>query len=301
MTMKISYSKQLISFTDQITLLKQRGMVLGNETKALHLLQNISYYRLSGYWYPLLADKQRHIFKPGSTFEAAYNIYKFDSELRKLIIAELEKIEVAVRTQTAYILSTQYHAHWFEDSSLFSNPVRHTKVLAKIEEEYNRSDEEFITAFKAKYSDHFPPSWMTMEIASFGTLSILYGNLQPGRAKRSIAAYFGLPDTVFASWLHCIVYVRNICAHHSRLWNKILSIRPLMPRSPRNTFIALPASGTQQTYFVLSMIIYLLNTVNPNHSFISRFKELLNRYPSIDVRAMGFPINWENEKLWESV
>ena len=299
--MKISYSKQLISFTDQITLLKQRGMVLGNETKALHLLQNISYYRLSGYWYPLLADKQRHIFKPGSTFEAAYNIYKFDSELRKLIIAELEKIEVAVRTQTAYILSTQYHAHWFEDSSLFSNPVRHTKVLAKIEEEYNRSDEEFITAFKAKYSDHFPPSWMTMEIASFGTLSILYGNLQPGRAKRSIAAYFGLPDTVFASWLHCIVYVRNICAHHSRLWNKILSIRPLMPRSPRNTFIALPASGTQQTYFVLSMIIYLLNTVNPNHSFISRFKELLNRYPSLDVRAMGFPINWENEKLWESV
>lgn len=299
--MKISYSKQLISFTDQITLLKQRGMVLGNETKALHLLQNISYYRLSGYWYPLLADKQRHIFKPGSTFEAAYNIYKFDSELRKLIIAELEKIEVAVRTQTAYILSTQYHAHWFEDSSLFSNPVRHTKVLAKIEEEYNRSDEEFITAFKAKYSDYFPPSWMTMEIASFGTLSILYGNLQPGRAKRSIAAYFGLPDTVFASWLHCIVYVRNICAHHSRLWNRILSIRPLMPRSPRNTFIALPASGTQQTYFVLSMIIYLLNTVNPNHSFISRFKELLNRYPSIDVRAMGFPINWENEKLWESV
>ncbi len=299
--MKISYSKQLISFTDQITLLKQRGLILGDELRALHLLQNISYYRLSGYWYPLLSDKQRHIFKPGSTFEAAYNIYKFDSELRKLIIAELEKIEVAVRTQTAYILSTQYHAHWFEDSSLFLNPVRHTKVLAKIEEEYNRSDEEFITAFKAKYSDHFPPSWMTMEIASFGTLSILYGNLQPGRAKRSIAAYFGLPDTVFASWLHCIVYVRNICAHHSRLWNKILSIRPLMPRSPRNTFIALPASGTQQTYFVLSMIIYLLNTVNPNHSFISRFKELLNRYPSIDVRAMGFPINWENEKLWESV
>lgn len=111
MTIKIPYSKQLISFTDQITLLKQRGLILGDEVRALHLLQNISYYRLSGYWYPLLADKQRHIFKPGSTFEAAYNIYKFDSELRKLIIAELEKIEVAVRTQTAYILSTQYHAH----------------------------------------------------------------------------------------------------------------------------------------------------------------------------------------------
>ena len=72
-------------------------MVFEDEPKALHLLQNISYYRLSGYWYPLLTDKQQHIFKPGSTFETAYNIYKFDSELRKLIIAEIEKIEVAVR------------------------------------------------------------------------------------------------------------------------------------------------------------------------------------------------------------
>lgn len=298
-TNKTPYPKQLISFTDQISLLKQRGMVFGDEAKALHLLQNISYYRLSGYWYPLLADKQQHIFKPGSTFEAAYNIYKFDSELRKLIIAELEKIEVAVRTQTAYILSSQYHAHWFEDASLFSNPVCHAKILSKIDEEYSRSDEEFITAFKAKYSDHFPPSWITMEIASFGTLSILYGNLLPGRAKRSIAAYFGLADKVFASWLHCIVYVRNICAHHSRLWNRSLSIRPLMPRSPRNTFIVLPAGGTQQTYFVLSMIIYLLNTVNPNHSFVPRFCELLKRYPSIDVRAMGFPDDWKNENLWK--
>ena len=105
-------------------------MIFGDEPKALHLLQNISYYRLSGYWYPLLADKQQHIFKPGSTFETAYNIYKFDSELRKLIIAEIEKIEVAVRTQTAYILSSQHDAYWFEDSSLFSNPVRHAKLLS---------------------------------------------------------------------------------------------------------------------------------------------------------------------------
>ena len=140
-----------------LSLLKQRGLSFKDEAKALHLLQNISYYRLSGYWYPLLADKQNHIFKPGSTFETAYAIYKFDSELRKLIIAELEKIEIG---------------YWFTDTSLFSNSMRHAKILAKIDEEYQRSDEEFVTAFKSKYSDRFPPSWMTMEITSFGTLSI---------------------------------------------------------------------------------------------------------------------------------
>lgn len=296
---KIPYPKNLISFADQITLLKQRGLSFGDESKALHLLQNISYYRLSGYWYPLLADKQNHIFKPGSTFEAAYSIYKFDSELRKLISAELEKIEVAVRTQIAYLLSSQYNGYWFTDASLFNNPARHAQMVDKIDVEYQRSDEEFVTAFKAKYSNHFPPSWMILEITSFGTLSILYNNLVPGRAKRNIAAYFGLADTVFASWLHSIVYIRNICAHHCRLWNRTLSIRPLMPRSPRRPFVSLSASGTQQVYFILSMTVYLLNIINPNHSFVVRFKDLLSRYPSIDVRAMGFPANWKNEDIWK--
>lgn len=295
----IPYPKQLISFADQIDLLKQRGLSFTNESRALHLLQNISYYRLSGYWYPLLADKQNHRFKSGSTFEAAYNIYKFDSELRKLIITELEKIEIAVRTQTAYILSSQFGGHWFADASRFNNSMRHANILTKINEEYQRSDEEFVTAFKAKYSDSFPPSWITMEITSFGTLSILYNNLLPGQAKRKIAAYFGLPDTVFASWLHSIVYIRNICAHHCRLWNRTLSIRPLMPRSPRKPFVTLPPNGTRQVYFVLSMIVYLLDIINPDHSFVIKFKDLLNRYPSIDLRAMGFPTNWENENLWK--
>lgn len=48
---KVPYPKHLISFADQISLLKQRGLSFKDEAKALHLLQNISYYRLSGYWF----------------------------------------------------------------------------------------------------------------------------------------------------------------------------------------------------------------------------------------------------------
>ena len=125
-------------------------------------------------------------------------------------ITELEKIEVAVRTQTAYILSSQWDGYWFTDAFHFNNSVRHAKILSKIDEEYQLSDEEFVKAFKSKYSDPFLPSWITMEMSSLDTLSILYNNLLPGRVKWSIAAYFGLPDTVFASWLHSIVYIRNI-------------------------------------------------------------------------------------------
>lgn len=296
---KTHYPKQLISFEEQIALLKSRGLIFNDEAKALHLLQNISYYRLSGYWYPLLANKQTHLFKLGATFETAFEIYKFDSELRKLIMAELEKIEVAVRTQIVYTLSQQHDGYWFTNATNFTNPEKHRKIVAKIAEEYSRSDEEFIAAFKRKYSNEFPPSWMTMEITSFGSLSILYSSLKPGRDKREIAAYFGLADSVFASWLHSIVYIRNICAHHSRLWNRTLSIRPLMPKSPRMPFITTPIQGTRQTYFILSMIIYLLNTINPNHTFLTRLKTLFDQCPNIDIHAMGFPNRWAEEIPWK--
>ncbi|MDR2652087.1 MAG: Abi family protein [Prevotellaceae bacterium] len=90
---KILYSKPYLPYSVQIKLLKSRGMLFADETKASHLLRHISYYRFSGYWYPLLADKQNPVFKPNATFEAAFNLYKFDSELRKLVISELEKME----------------------------------------------------------------------------------------------------------------------------------------------------------------------------------------------------------------
>ncbi len=295
-------------YADQLQLLQQRGLVVENEPKAIHLLEVISYYRLSGYWYPMLADKQNHQFKFGSSFEAAFNIYKFDRELRLLVLRELEKIEVAVRAKMIYVLSLSHGAFWYSDPSNFSKPDRHADTLSKIGAEISRSDEDFIQAFYRNYSDSLPPCWMTLEVSSFGILSSLYSNLNPGRDKRAIASYFGLTDSVLASWLHSIVYLRNLCAHHSRLWNREMRIQPIIPRSPRKLFITQltytsPDSGmslplNSKAYFILSMIIYLMNTINPKHSVHQRFKMLLGKYPNIDTRAMGFPDSWQSEPLW---
>lgn len=296
--MKVAYTKQIQSFTNQINILKQRGMAFGNEPAAEAMLKRVSYYRMSGYWYPLLADRERHIFKSGVTFEQAAMLYDFDSNLRHLVMSYIEQIEVAVRTQMAYIMSNVTDGFWFEDSSLFSNINLHAKTLQNISDEYNRSDEQFVKAFKRKYSDPLPPSWMTLEITSFGTMSILYQQLQPGLPKRNVAAAFGVSDTVFVSWLHTLVYVRNICAHHARLWNRVFGIRPLMPRHPRHPFITLPTSGTQRVYFVLAIIRYILNNIDPRNTFVTELKTLLSKFPTVNPAAMGFPQGWNNEPLW---
>ena len=79
---KATFSKPRLSYAEQLELLQKRGLVIENKDKALYLLENISYYRLSGYWYPLLENKEEHLFKPNVSFETAFKIYCFDRKLR---------------------------------------------------------------------------------------------------------------------------------------------------------------------------------------------------------------------------
>ena len=295
---KTAYPKQIQSFAEQIRILKQRGLIITDEQQAEKLLRRVSYYRLSGYWYPFLADREQHIFKPGSKLEQAVLLYHFDSELRRLFLSALERIEIAVRTQIAYVMSMEKGGYWFEDETLFAKVGLYHNTIGRIADEFRRSDEQFVKAFKQKYTNPLPPSWMTLEITSFGTMSILYANLKPGQAKRNVAVAFGLADKVFASWLHTLVYIRNLCAHHSRLWNRTLGVRALMPKRIGGCFIQEPADGTQRTYFVASIITYLLNIIDPQNTFVADFKALLRKYPTVDPRAMGCPTGWEQEPLW---
>lgn len=293
-----NYTDKPLSFQQQIALLKGNGLSFADESKALHTLQQISYFRLKSYLMPLMSDKVLHTFKNDATFEQAYTLYKFDSRLRKLIAGELEKIEVSIRTQMAYTLSDEVDIYWFADDANFVSTTKHAGLVASLQSELDRTDDDQILLFKHKYDDAFPPSWMTMEVTSFGTLSMLYKLLKPSLTKRRIANYYGVSDSVFESWLHSIVYVRNICAHHSRLWNKTLRIRPLFPRKVNGTFISTPVRS-DRLYYVLCIIQYLLLKVNPNTTFPARLKALFAEFPDADISAMGFPKDWDKETLWQ--
>lgn len=307
---KIPYSKPALSYSDQLSKLKQRGLIISNDNKALHLLEQLSYYRLSGYWYPLLQiPKSNHQFKPNSKFDHAFKMYCFDRKLRSLILSQLEKIEISLRAKMIYILSMEYGPHWHVEPSHFNRIDRFNKVKDKIKIEISRSDEEFLINFKSKYSDELPPSWISFEVSSFGTISMLYSNLKPVRAKRSIANFYGLNEKYFESWIHTLVYIRNVCAHHSRLWNKELQISPQKPRTvnpksgrpypfPSKDWIDTSSVNVKRLYMSISIIGYFLQTVNPHNSFKSKLSALFTTYPSINIGAMNFPSNWQSEPLW---
>lgn len=252
---------------------------------------------MKSYLMPFRTPGSRN-FKPGAGFDDAYNLYKFDSELRKMICSEMEKIEISIRTQMSLIMGDEAGVFWFEESSNFRDANRHAGLLANLQSELRRSDDDAIFDFQCRYSNPYPPSWMTFEISSFGTLSMMYRWLNAGHARRKVARFYGLTDTVMESWLHSIVYIRNICAHHSRLWNRRLSINALVPRHTNLPFINIPAD-TKRVYYIMSIMLYFLQSVNPQNTFAARFASLLAKYPNVDVSAMGFPIDWRSESLWQ--
>jgi abortive infection bacteriophage resistance protein len=292
-----TYNQPQISVKDQIELLKSDGLIFQDEERARHLLENVSMFRMKNYLNPFRQRGNRR-FRKNTTFDDVYKIYMFDSELRNLVYSELEKIEISIRTQLSLIMGDVAGIYWFEDSSNFRNTNRHILLLNKLADELRRSDDEAIVAFKRRYSNPFPPSWITFEVSSFGTLSMMYRWINAGKARRKVARFYGLSDTVMESWLHSIVYVRNICTHHSRLWNRKLSINAMIPRRTLKPFINIPKE-TKKVYYVLSIILYFLETVNSENTFVARFKVLLTKYPSVDVSAMGFPSNWNDNELWK--
>lgn len=295
---KIEFNEQFLSYDEQFQLLKTRGMNFPNEEKAKNLLKRVGYYRLSSYWHPFFEDKQKKIFKSNTQFEKVYDLYEFDKELRKFVLGELEKIEINIRSKMTYILSTEHNPFWLGDEALFINQNTHKNLLSKIKMEVDRSDEHFILSFKSRYSNEIPPSFITLEILSFGTVSKIYSNLKRSKTKKDIAGELALPDVVFESWLHSLVYIRNLSAHHARLWNRIFSVKPLLPKSISNIWLSNRDVSNNRLFFFLSIMLYLSNVIEPQNTLKQDLYDLLRKYPNIDKFAMGFPTGWQEEPLW---
>ena len=299
------YDKQATTIDDQIAQLKIRGLQISDDAIARHYLSNISYYRLAGYWWPMQADKVNHIFKPNSRFEDVVALYNFDRELRILLFDIIERIEIGLRSKMIYHLSHEYDAWWFQKPELFINAREYIKTLASIEEELDRSKDTFIKDhFKRYKADlRFPPAWKTLEITSFGSLSKLYGNLKSTvKSKDIIAAELKTVNhTYLPSWLLSIAQIRNVCAHHGRLWNKNLPGRPnLLPKPPAPWLGNVPPVNEHHMLYIHACCMkYLLDVISPGHHYKIRLAELFEKYPNVDLRALGFPAAWQDEPLWQ--
>jgi len=303
---RMRYEKPPLTFEQQADLLLSRGMS-GERSVIIDRLRSVNYYRLSGYWHTMrmpaaeMGEVRSHAFAPGTSFENVWKRYVFDRQLRLLVMDAIERIEVAVRSQLAY-----HHAHQFgpfgyvaDVSSLAAD--KQAEFADKVREELGRNSHLFAEHFAMKYGDShsLPPIWMAVEIVSFGGVLTLYRGCQPA-IRSQVADSFGLHHRVFDSWLITLNTIRNICAHHGRLWNRTLGVKPKLPNKISD-WVAEPAIGNDKMYCVLCMCAWSLKRIAPQSRWAQRLRTLLGQSTSVPLRSMGFPERWLDHPIWSGL
>lgn len=296
-----AYNKPVLTIQQQILQLQQRGMVIADTQSAAHYLSNINYYRLGEYWLNFESDHATHTFIQNTTFEQVLNLYIFDRELRLLVLDAIERVEVSVRSQYSYQLSHQYDSHPHLIANIYKTPSSYwdyKQALTQLIKEANASKEVFAKHLLTKYTEPLPPIWATVEIMTIGQLSKWYENLAYSADRNRIARVFNMDETNLVSFLHHISTVRNLCAHHSRLWNRAFLFTFKLPRNrPANILTSLNTQAPKQLYNSLVMLAYLLDQAAPNHHWKVRLINLINQH-NINPSLMGFPLNWQNKPIW---
>jgi abortive infection bacteriophage resistance protein len=306
-----TYQKEFKTFDEQLDILKQRKLNISNDSFVLSKLQRINYYRLSAYFLPFKHPQdidRKDDFLDDTFFEDIIQLYYFDSELRKIIFEAIESIEIYFRTQITYSHALRYESFGYLKKENFEcSQDFFDKVLSNLKDETKRSEELFIKHFKDTYQTTDLPLWAVVEVVSFGTISKLYSILKTNEQKEVISKLKGINNNVFKNWLHGLSVVRNICAHHSRLWNKTLGVKFEIPRKlgqfksiKRNNLVdGKEIKLNDKVFFVLSIIEFTLSSIGEDEvDFKTKIKNLIKKYPKVKLESMGFIENWEQNPIW---
>jgi abortive infection bacteriophage resistance protein len=302
----MEYLKEPLSFESQAQRLLDRGLIADRD-ELIKRLSSVSYYRLSGYLYPFRKSESDD-YHAGTTLKVVWDRYCFDRRLRVLMLDAIERVEVAIRTQLTYHFSHTYGAFGHCDERHFPN----LKIADYIEwrgslfVETSRSKEPFKKHFFKKYGEIHRnlPVWMVSELMSMGSLLTLLKGVG-GEIAGKVSAHFGMADELLLSWLRSLYAARNICAHHSRPWNRILGYAPSLPQKNKYPNWYLTDMNREcvlvndRIGILLMICNSFLRQISPTSQWQKRVEELFAEYSEIPVKEMGLPEDWTNHPLWK--
>ena len=275
--------KRPTTFEEQVEILKGRGLIITNADFAIRTLQRINYYRLSAYTLSLKHNDQYH---PHITFDHVVKLYEFDRRFRYLIMEMVEQVEIAFRTHISYHIAHTYGSLGHLESEHFEN---HDVFLIELEKEINRSQEIFIKHHFEKY-DGKTPVWVAIEVLSFGALSKLYSNMKSVDQNQIAKRNYRAPAIYLESWLKCLSYIRNICAHYGRLYNRPLTSKPRLDWKSKQL-------GIEQGKIFAHLYILkeLISDRGKWRDFVIQLEALLSEYKEVvELERIGFPEDWQS-------
>lgn len=302
-----AFEKLPLSIDDQLDRLGSRGVIIQDRDVARHYLSYISYYRFCGYAIEFegeLVNGEKQ-YRNSTTFEQILDCYVFDRKLRLLVIDAIERIEIAIRAVMVNELALKYNdAHWYLNKSLFLPKFKHNDLIQSIKKEtqYKAQDtsvqgkkrEQFIKHYYDKYQiPELPAVWMVAEVLPLGSWSMIFANLVDRENQKIISKHFEINYIVMESWLHTLTYLRNLCAHHSKLWSRNFTLKPLIASKYRDQLEKNSRFSAQA-----AILKIFLDVISPGSEWAKHLRTLINDHLNIDIKKMGFKENWTNDPFW---
>ena len=288
------------STADQIKGLVDRGLVIPDADFAVRCLTHIGYHRLRSYWIPFQSSRGSAArFRTGASFDQVITLYMFDQRLRSLLLEALSYVEISVRSQWSILVAQSSNRGEFalQDASLF-DPAYYAGNLQELERNYNQVRKQN----RIRFQD--ASIWDITPTMSFGILSKWFSILTDQRLRQSISDNYGVDETILENILKHLALVRNISAHHERVWNRAMEISLARPRrlgGSSSLALGFNAGDNRKIYNTLFIVIYLLDIIIPNGDWAERliaFREAVSDN-SAPYRRMGFPTGWREFAIWQ--
>jgi abortive infection bacteriophage resistance protein len=315
-------NKQWKSFNQQLAILQDRGLIVDNKQAAIDYLDRIGYYRLSGYWYSFrelkitqddngnLSTYRKDDFVKNSRFQDAVKLYIFDKKLRLHALDALERIELAVRVDIAHLLGEK-HIHAYEKAHLLDGNFAKKKIkkgnnvgktlhdlwLERHNSVLHRARREpYVSHYNNKYGKL--PIWVSIEAWDFGLMSKLFAGMKAIDQTMIVNKYGAINGKAFAGWLRGFNFIRNVSAHHSRLWN----INILERAAPLQNEYWVDINNARAFYY-FCLMQKLMKVICPNSTWSKRFIQLTDEFPDVannkvDLKDFGIIENWKKWSLW---
>ncbi|MDI9348872.1 MAG: Abi family protein [Candidatus Symbiobacter sp.] len=306
--------KKFRTYEEQAEILIQRGLIIENRERFNKILENFGNYRLGLYWHPF-RDNVTKQFYENTSFSTVEALVRFDEALARVIFSAVREIEIYFRSAISYELAKKGPEAYLSQDCFHQNASRlkkdsiitqHQSWLIGLNKNLARSKEEFIEHHREKYKGHFP-IWVVFQVMEFGLLAETY-SIMTWQDKTAISHKFNLSHELLESWLISLNNLRNVAAHHGRIWNKNLAKSPSFPKrgeitcfEPLLDFIGRDQWKRKKIYGLLCIIAYLLNYINPNGDWREVTARLLQQFPKsqyLKLDDMGTPNNWQSHGFW---
>ena len=283
-----------------VRFLVAKGMVIDRVDDVICMLTHVNAYRLRPYWLPFVRDRVTHEFWPTARFDRVIELYHFDKRLRALLLECLEPIEISLRANIARQVSLLHGpwAHEFRDVSYRNDTwPKAFEMLRRALEHAQVNDDSIPLYGTGLPGDRQTPQLsVSIEYLPFGSLAYWFRNLVPRDAQRSVSEVYSVHPDILSSWLRHLAVVRNIAAHHGRVWNRVI---PFQPRIPRGHGIAASVNNrVNKVYNTLVIIQHLLRCVNAQVQVQDRLVQLVNGH-AIRLSTVGFPSDWMERSIWK--